>query len=107
MDILFQIIIAALSVTGFYFCLKTIASLIFTSRPIAATISVEGKGQIEDIDLLLTEASSALFAVRRRRIAVIIPENVWNTCNKNEKKFAEEMINNFGAELFFIDTVDS
>lgn len=107
MRITFQIIIAALTVLGFYFCIKTLASLIFTSKQIAAAIIVEGKRQIEDIDLLLTEASSALFAVRRQRIAVIIPEGVWNACNKNEKKFAEEMINNFGAELFFIDTVDS
>ena len=107
MRITFQIIIAALTVLGFYFCIKTLASLIFTSKQIAAAIIVEGKRQIEDIDLLLTEASSALFAVRRQRIAVIISKGVWNACNKNEKKFAEEMINNFGAELFFIDTVDS
>ena len=102
MDILLQIIIAALSVTGFYFCLRTIASLILTSRQIAAAVIIEDKIQLYDLDMLLQDASSAIFATRGRRIAVFVPPEVWNKCKENEKALFMEFINCFGAEFYLI-----
>ena len=101
MHISLQIIIAALSVMGFYFCLKTIASLIFTSRQIAATVIIESKKQLYDLDLLLSEASTALFATRRKQIAVIVPDDVWNACSEKEKYETKELTKFFGAKLYF------
>ena len=106
MDILFQIIIAALSVMGFYFCLKTIASLIFTSRQIAAAVIIEDKIQLYDLDMLLQDASSALFATRRRRIGVFVPSNIWNECRDSEKALVKEFINCFGAEFYLTRPLD-
>ena len=102
MHISIQITIAALSVLGLYFVLKVIASLIFASKQIAATVVIETKKQLTELDLLLPEASSALFAARRSRLAVIVPKGVWNACSEKEKSFAEEMIDYFGAELFIV-----
>ena len=107
MHVSLQIIIAALSVLGFYFCLKTIASLIFTSKHIAAAVIIEAKEQLRDLDILIPEASGALFTARRRRLAVIVSKGIWNACNENEKHCAEEIIDSFGAKLYFVSTIDS
>lgn len=106
MDILLQIIIAALSVMGFYFCLKTIASLIFTSRQIAASVIIEDKIQLYDLDMLLQDASSALFAARRRRIGVFVPPDIWNECRDSEKAIVKELIDCFGAKFYLIRPLD-
>lgn len=106
MHITFQIIIAALSVLGLYLCLKTLASLIFTSRQISASVIIETKEQLKDIDLLLPEASSAVFFARRR-ISVIIFENVWASCDEKEKSDAKEIIGLFGVKLYFVSAIDS
>ena len=106
MHVSLQIIIAALSVLGFYFCLKTVASLIFTSKQIAAAVIIESKAQLKDLDLLLEDASSALFATRKRRLAVAVKENVWTTCNEKEKTFAKEITDQFDAEIFLIRALD-
>lgn len=100
MHISLQIIIAALSVIGFYFSLKTIASLIFTSRQVAAAVIIEEKIQLYDLDMLLQDASGALFPTRGRRIAVIVPPNVWNGCEESEKALFCEMADCFGAKIY-------
>ena len=106
MHVSLQIIIAALSVLGFYFCLKTIASLIFTSKQIAGAVIIESKSQFYDLDLLVQEASSALFVTRKRRITVMIPQSVWESCDEKEKAFAKELTEHFGAEVFLIKSLD-
>lgn len=100
MHISLQIIIAALSVMGFYFCLKTLASLIFSGKHIAAAVMISDKKQLRELDLLLDSASSALFATRGRRIAVIIPREIWEECKDDEKDPAKELAESFGAELY-------
>ena len=107
MHVSIQIIIAALSVLGFYFSLKTVASLIFTSKQISANVIIESKSQLQQIDILLAEASSALFAARRRSLTVLVSEDIWNACGKREKDYARENIERFGARLYFISAVDS
>ena len=102
MHISLQIIIAALSVMGFYFCLKTIASLIFTSKLIAAAVIVDDKKQICQLNELLDDASSALFAAKRRRLAVFLPNDIWDSCNDEEKSEIWAHIDRFGAEFYII-----
>ena len=106
MHISLQIIIAALTVLGLYFCLKTLASLIFTSSLICATVIVESKDQLSELDILIPEAASTLFAVRGRRTAVLIPQNIWNACTPNEQEHACEIARTLGASLYFTITLD-
>ena len=106
MHISLQIIIAALSVMGFYFCLKTIASLIFTSRQIAAAVIIEDKIQLFDLDLLLQDASGSLFATRKRKIAVFIPNEIWNECHDSEKTLFRELADSFDAEIYLNSPLD-
>ena len=107
MYISLQIIIAALAVLGLYFCLKVLASLIFTSRQIAATVIIESEKQLEALDLLLSEADSALFATRRRRLAVIVTRSFWDACCDKKRVEAKELIDRYGAELYFVSAIDS
>ena len=106
MHISLQIIIAALAVLGFYFCLKTLASLVFTSKHIAAAVIINDKKQLRELDLLLDDAASALFAVRHRRIAVFIPESIWDNCDKSDKKLSYELAEEFGSEFYIIRLLD-
>ena len=76
----------------------------FASKNIAATVLIHSEKQLSEIDMLLDEALSSLFAVRRRNIAVLIPEYLWIACDEKEKSFAKEMINTFGAKLYFISS---
>lgn len=107
MHVSLQIIIAALAILGFYFCLKILASLIFTSKQIAATVIIETKEQLRDLDILIPEASSALFTARRCKLAVIVPKTIWNACSEKEKHFTKEAIESFGARLYFVSAIDS
>ena len=102
MHISIQIIIATLSVLGLYFCLKTMASLMFTSKQIAAAVMIESETQLDTLDLLLEEASSALFATRERRLAVCIPANIWESCNAQSRKRAKEISEEFGAGFYIL-----
>ena len=106
MHVSIQIIIAALSVLGFYFSLRTVASLIFASKQISASVVIESKKQLLSIDVLLSEASSALIATRGRRLTVLVSESIWSSCTKIEKSFVWENIEVFGARLYFISAVD-
>lgn len=106
MHISLQIIIAALSVAGFYFCLKTMASLIFTNRQIAVAVIIDDKIQLSDLDMLLQDASSALFATRRRRIAVFVPPQIWNECQDCEKALFIELAERFDAEIYLNRPLD-
>ena len=106
MHVSIQIIIAALSVMGIYFCLKTIASLIFTSRLIAAAVIIESKDQLHELDMLLHDAASALFAARRRSLAVLIPKSIWNACTRDEQDRVCEIARTYVAILHFTDNLD-
>ena len=100
MQITVQIIIAALSLLGLFFAFRVLASLIFTSRQITAAVVIENERQLGELDMLLNEASSALYAMRRRRLSVFVQPSVWNTCDEKIKRFAVETIEYFGAELY-------
>ena len=102
MHISLQIIIAALAVLGFYFCLKTLASLIFSNKCIAAAVIINDKKQLRELDLLLDDASVALFAARNRRLAVFVPQNIWTDCDEADKKLSRTLADEFGAEFYII-----
>lgn len=102
MHISLQIIIAALSALGFYFCLKTLASLIFSNKCITASVIISDKKQLRNLDLLLDEASSALFTVRRRRLAVLVPNSIWTNCDEADQKLAHTHADEFGAVFYII-----
>ena len=102
MEIAFQIIVAALSVMGFYFLIKMISSLIFANKSIAAAVMINDKKQLSELELLLDDASSSLFTLRRRRLAVFIPSAIWNHCAEHEQNLAKDSIDKIGAEFYII-----
>ena len=105
MRVSLQIIIAALSVVGLYFCLKTLASLIFTNKQTAAAVMIGSRDDLSNLDLLLADAATAIFTARHQP-AVLIEKELWNECGEKERSFALEVTEAFGAEIYFIKTLD-
>lgn len=106
MQISIQIIIAALSVLGLYFCLKTMASLIFTDHRIRVAVIIESKEDLKNLDILLKDASSTLFC-SGKRISVLIPQEVWTVCLESEKLEVKKEADSTGAEIYFLCATDS
>lgn len=100
MYLLVQIIVSALAVLGFYFLLGVIVGRLFSGRFIAAAVIVERREQLESLDIMISEASSAVVFSRGRRVAVIIPRELLDGCSESERKRITETADNFGAEIY-------
>lgn len=100
MNIAIGIAVSALSLLGVFLIIRVAAASFFTSKQIAACVIVESKGQLCELDMLLPDAASALFAVRNQRLAVIVPSELWESCEEKERLCAKEMARAFSAELY-------
>jgi hypothetical protein len=100
MYLLVQIIVAALAVLGFYFLLRVIVSRLFSGRFIAAAVIVERREQLDSLDIMVSEASSAIVFARGKRVAVIIPRDMIDACSQAERKKINETLDSVGAEIY-------
>lgn len=100
MYLLVQIIVSALAVLGFYFLLKVIVGRLFSGRFIATAVIVERIEQLESLDIMISEASSAVLFARGRRVAVIISRELLESCSQSEKKKINEILDSVGAEIY-------
>ena len=100
MYLLVQIIVSALAVLGFYFLLKVIVGRLFSGRFIAAAVIIERREQLDSLDIMVSEASSAILFAKGRRVAVIIPRELIETCSQSEKKKINEIMDSVGAEIY-------
>ena len=102
MRIAFEVIVAALAVFGLYFLCKVIGGWIFAPECIYATVIIERKDQIFDLELLLKEASSALFCTRGRRIAVLIRKELFYDLRACEIVAALDVARKYGARVITV-----
>ena len=100
MYLLVQIIVSALAVLGFYFLLKVIVGRLFSGRYIATAVIVERIEQLESLDIMISEALSAVVFSRGRRVAVIVPRELLDACSQSERKKITEIADDFGAEIY-------
>lgn len=100
MYLLVQIIVSALAVLGFYFLLKVIVGRLFSGCFISAAVIVERIEQLESLDIMISEASSAVLFARGRRVAVIISRELLESCSQSEKKKINEILDSVGAEIY-------
>ncbi|MBQ9749317.1 MAG: hypothetical protein IJV87_01885 [Clostridia bacterium] len=100
MYLLVQIIVSALAVLGFYFMLKVIVGRLFSGRYIATAVIVERHEQLESLDIMISEALSAVVFSRGRRVAVIVPRELLDACSQSERKKITEIADDFGAEIY-------
>ena len=100
MYLLVQIIVSALAVLGFYFMLKVIVGRLFSGRYIATAVIVERIEQLESLDIMISEALSAVVFSRGRRVAVIVPRELLDACSQSERKKITEIADDFGAEIY-------
>ncbi len=101
MGIILHIVIAALAVLGLYFLLKIVFSLIFPSETVAAVI-IKDTIKLKSLDILLDDASRALFFTRDKRLAVFVTEDIWERCDGGDRALARETAESFGAEIYVI-----
>jgi Na+-transporting NADH:ubiquinone oxidoreductase subunit NqrD len=101
MGIVLHITAAALAVLGLYFLLKVIFSLVFRDETVAAVI-IKDTIKLKSLDILLDDASRALFFTRGKRLAVFVTEEVWERCDGGDRALAREVAESFGANLYII-----
>ena len=85
MRIAFEVIVAALAVFGLYFFIKVITGRIFADKEIGAAVIIDHETQLDNLDILILEASEALFCVQRRKISVSCPK-AFGTGTRRVKK---------------------
>ena len=100
MRLLFQIIIAALAVLGFYFILKVMSALLFSKSFVAAAVIIENRKQLESLDILISEASSSVVFSKGRRIALIVPRILLEECSECERRNMNEVAEDLGAKIY-------
>ena len=70
-EILFDVIVAALSVIGFYGVLHGVFESLLVPRELATAVLLEGEVSPEELDILLCEARRAPFGGNRRVVLVV------------------------------------
>ena len=100
MRIAFEVIVAAMAVFGLYFCIKVVAGWIFADKSIGAAVIIENKKQLDNLDILISEASESLFYVRKRKIAVFVPKIIWDGCETSKKAEVISLCFDYGVKLY-------
>ena len=100
MRIAFEVIVAALAVFGLYFFIKVIAGRIFADKEIGAAVIIDHETQLDNLDILILEASEALFCVQRRKISVFVPKSIWNGYEAGKKAQVISLCHDYGVRIY-------
>ena len=100
-EILFDVLVAALSVIGFYGVLHGVFESLLVPRELATAVLLEGWVSPEELDMLLCEARRAPFG-GRRRVVLVIPLTLLNEMTGDGGELEEayaEVLEKYGAVL--------
>lgn len=101
LQILFYVIVAALSVIGFYGVIHALLEGLMLPAPIATAVVLAGDTSPEELDILLCEARRA--PVGRRRVILLVDTALLEgTVGERGTLYPayEEMVAKYGVELF-------
>ena len=102
-ETVFQIVVAALAVIGFYGVLHGLLAVFFTPRELAVAVVVTRPVPPEELDILLCEARRTPCG-RGKRVVLVLPHGLWEEVMKNTEGYAE-VLERYGASLsFLVDT---
>ena len=100
-ETVFQIMIAALAVIGFYGVLHGLLAVFLTPRELAVAVVVTRPVPPEELDILLCEARRTPCG-RGRRVVLVLSYKLWEESMKDREDFAEVM-ERYGASLCFLE----
>ena len=92
-----QVVMAALSVIGFYGILHALLEALLTPRELAAAVILTKYVPSEELDILLCEAKRAPCG-RGKRVVLVLPLDLWETCMQEGGEY-RELIEKYGATL--------
>ncbi len=107
MQVLLQVLVAALAVIGFYAILHELFESILRPRQIVSAVVVRTMKDAADLDILLCEARRAPHRRRGEGVALIIhPALMDGRMGEGTHLYEEyEMLaNRYGAEVSFLDS---
>ena len=100
-ETVFQIMIVALAVIGFYGVLHGLLAVFLTPRELAVAVVVTRLVPPEELDILLCEARRTPCG-RGRRVVLVLSYKLWEESMKDREDYAEVM-ERYGASLSFLE----
>ncbi len=100
-----QVLVAALSVIGFYGILHAVFETVACPKQITAAVVVRNMKDAEDMDILLCEARRAPCRGAKRRIFLVISADLMDGRLGEAGKLKEEyaaLAERYGAEVVFL-----
>ena len=102
-ETLFQVMIAALAVIGFYGVLHGLLAVFLTPRELAVAVVVTRPVPPEELDILLCEARRTPCG-RGKRVVLVLPHGLWEESMKDSEDFAEVLARYSPTISFLEDT---
>ena len=102
-ETVFQILIAALAVIGFYGVLHGLLEVFLTPRELAVAVVVTRLLPFEELDILLCEARRTPCG-RGKRVVLVLPRRLWEENIKNSDDYAEVLARYSPTLCFLEDT---
>ena len=100
-ETLFQVMIAALAVIGFYGVLHGLLAVFLTPRELSTAVVVIRPLSPEELDILLCEARRTPCG-RGKRVVLVLSRRLWEEGMKETEGYAE-VIGRYGATLCFLE----
>ena len=100
-ETLFSIIVAALTVIGFYGVLHGLLEILLTPRELATAVLLEQEVTPEELDVLLCEARRTPFG-GGRRVVLVLPSSLGQGSMRKVESLPEgyaEILEKYGAAL--------
>ena len=104
--VIFEIILAAFAVFGFYCAIRTVGELFLPVRPLSVAIKLYEEGQVSKLDILLQSARGSFFARRRNRIVVLISASLMQGCmgyGEVLRPEIEALLRRYDADCFVVE----
>ena len=102
-ETVFQIMIAALAVIGFYGVLHGLLAVFLTPRELAVAVVMTRLLPCEEVDILLCEARRTPCG-RGKRVVLVLPRRLWEESIKNSDDYAEVLARYSPTISFLEDT---
>ena len=105
-----HVLVAALSVIGFYGTLHALFETVACPKQITAAVVVENMKDAQDLDILLCEARRAPCKGAGRRVFLVVSADLMDGCLGEAGKLKEEyaaLAERYGAEVVFLPSCES
>ena len=104
--VIFEVILAAFAVFGFYCAIRTVGEFFLPLRPLSGAVKLYEESQVRELDILLQSARGSFSARRRNRIVVLISAALMQGCmgyGEVLRPEIEALLRRYDADCFVVD----